>query len=53
MTGCTHDGGGMYHKPSLQRFGTFREVTRGGIEPGFGDTSGGIRRFLLTRPTTS
>ena len=43
----------MYHKPSLQRFGTFREVTRGGTHRGFGDTSGGIFRFLLSSPTTS
>lgn len=29
----------MYSKPTLQRFGTFREITQAGIESGFGDTS--------------
>jgi hypothetical protein len=43
----------MYQKPSLQRFGTFREVTRGGVRRGFGDSSGGFFRFIHTRPTTS
>ena len=53
MTGYTRQGVDMYQKPSLQRFGTFREVTRGGTRSGFGDTGGGIWRFLLTSPTTS
>jgi len=43
----------MYQKPSLRRFGTFREVTRAGTMSGFGDTGGGIYRFLTTSPTTS
>ncbi len=27
----------MYVKPSLTRYGSFREVTRGGSSPGIGD----------------
>jgi hypothetical protein len=43
----------MYEKPDLQRFGTFREVTQGGVSSGWGDTTGGIWRFLTTSPRTS
>lgn len=44
----------MYQKPSLQRFGTFREVTRSGTQLGFGDTSAGSWiAFLITSPSTS
>ena len=43
----------MYSKPTLQRFGSFREITRSGTHSGWGDTTGGIYRFLTTRPTTS
>jgi len=43
----------MYTKPTVQRFGTFREVTRSGNHSGWGDTTGGIWRFLSTRPSTS
>jgi len=43
----------MYSKPTIQRFGTFREVTRAGTRSGFGDTTGGIWRFLTSSPSTS
>jgi hypothetical protein len=43
----------MYQKPELQRYGTFREVTQAGDSSGFGDTSGGIWRFLTSSPSTS
>lgn len=43
----------MYQKPSLERFGTFREVTRSGTQWGFGDTGGGLWQFFLTSPSTS
>jgi hypothetical protein len=43
----------MYSKPTIQRFGTFREVTRAGASSGFGDTTGGIYRFLTSSPSTS
>jgi hypothetical protein len=43
----------MYEKPCLERFGTFREVTLAGTQSGFGDTSGGIWRFLTSSPSTS
>ncbi len=33
----------MYHKPKLERFGTFRELTRIGFGP---DGDGGIFGFL-------
>lgn len=43
----------MYEKPRIERFGTFREVTQAGVEAGFGDTTGGIWRFLTSNPSTS
>lgn len=43
----------MYKKPTIQRFGTFRDVTRAGTQAGWGDTTGGIYRFLTSRPSTS
>ena len=43
----------MYQKPVVQRFGSFREVTQAGTESGFGDTTGGIWRFLTSSPSTS
>ena len=42
----------MYQKPAIQRFGTFREVTKAGEELGFGDTAG-VWQFFLTAPSTS
>jgi len=39
----------MYEKPSLQRFGTFREVTRGGSSSGNFDSSHSNWRVLLYR----
>ncbi len=39
----------MYEKPSLQRFGTFREVTRGGSRSGNFDSShSNWAEFLFT-----
>ena len=43
----------MYQKPVVQRFGTFREVTQAGTVSGWGDTTGGIYRFLNSSPSTS
>jgi hypothetical protein len=44
----------MYVKPSLTRFGSFREVTRGGDWAWAIDSAGGIwDTFLHTEPTTS
>lgn len=37
----------MYSKPTLQRFGTFREITLAGTEPGFGDTGSYWAFFFL------
>lgn len=42
-----------YIKPTIEKLGSFREITRAGTELGFGDTSGGIWRFLITAPGTS
>lgn len=39
----------MYSKPALKRFGTFREITLGGTEPGWGDTSS-YWCFFFTAP---
>jgi hypothetical protein len=43
----------MYCKPKVEKFGTFREVTRAGTQSGWGDTTGGIYRFLTSSPSTS
>ena len=45
----------MYEKPFLQRFGTFREVTRGGSRSGAFDSSGSnwFEFFLTGSPSRS
>lgn len=45
----------MYEKPTLQRYGTFREVTRGGSSSGNFDTSASnwIEFFFTGSPGTS
>jgi hypothetical protein len=43
----------MYKKPSLERFGSFRELTRGGSFPASGDTTGNWFADLITGPTSS
>jgi hypothetical protein len=39
----------MYRKPSLERFGSFRDLTRGGQGVGIGDMSGNF----FTAPASS
>ena len=40
----------MYEKPSLQRFGTFRDLTRAGLTAGTGDPSSS---WAFTEPQMS
>jgi hypothetical protein len=42
----------MYEKPTLQRFGTFREITLAGVEFGYGDPGGGYWKFEVYSPPT-
>ena len=44
----------MYEKPTLQRYGTFREVTRGGSNSGnFDSSASNWIEFFFSGPRTS
>lgn len=44
----------MYQKPQIERFGTFRELTRGGSTSGnFDSSASNWIQFLFTGPAAS